>query len=446
MYRRVTKSVARAIALAGMLALLCAGAAHTAIDGIAVTAATVELTAKKGHIVTADGPNAKYLMWGYAESSGAFQYPGPTLIVPEGTTVTIELTNELEVPTSIVFPGQSGVTTTGGVSGLLTQEAAANGGTVTYSFVADEPGTYTYHSGTSPELQVEMGLVGAIIVRPSGFNPSAATAYDDPDTAYDREHLFLLTELDPVLHNAIEFNPAGLGVLSSMDFFSGAFPVYWLINGRTAPDTLLDSFEPLLPSQPYGSLVRMVPGEKVLMRVVGGGKDLHPFHHHGNHARIVARNARLVESMPGAGPDLAQDVFTIPSVPGETVDAIFTWTGEGLGWDVYGTGPGFAHPCTDVSPVDGFDDTTREYCPDHGKPLPVTLPDVNEVALGPFWSGSPYLGRMGFLPPDFVSLNPNAGFVFMWHSHTEQELTNFDIFPGGMMTMCIIEPPGTPIP
>ena len=24
----------------------------------------------------------------------------------------------------------------------------------------------------------------------------------------------------------------------------------------------------------------------------------------------------------------------------------------------------------------------------------------------------------------------------MWHSHNEKEMTNNDIFPGGMMTMC----------
>jgi hypothetical protein len=34
----------------------------------------------------------------------------------------------------------------------------------------------------------------------------------------------------------------------------------------------------------------------------------------------------------------------------------------------------------------------------------------------------------------------------MWHSHTEKELTNNDIFPGGMLTMLIIEPWGTDIP
>jgi hypothetical protein len=33
----------------------------------------------------------------------------------------------------------------------------------------------------------------------------------------------------------------------------------------------------------------------------------------------------------------------------------------------------------------------------------------------------------------------------MWHSHTERELTNDDIFPGGMMTMMIIEGPSVGI-
>ena len=45
--------------------------------------------------------------------------------------------------------------------------AAANGGTVTYSFVADHPGTFLYESGTDPDIQVRMGLFGALIVRPA---------------------------------------------------------------------------------------------------------------------------------------------------------------------------------------------------------------------------------------------------------------------------------------
>jgi hypothetical protein len=52
----------------------------------------------------------------------------------------------------------------------------------------------------------------------------------------------------------------------------------------------------------------------------------------------------------------------------------------------------------------------------------------------------------GTFPPGFTSLNVNAGYFHMWHSHNEREIVNNDIFPGGMMTMLIIEPPGVPIP
>ena len=61
------------------------------------------------------------------------------------------------------------------------------------------------------------------------------------------------------------------------------------------------------------------------------------------------------------------------------------------------------------------------------------LPGVQELTLGGWWSGSPFLGDTGDLPPGEGGLNPNGGFSFMWHSHTEKELTNYDIFPGGML-------------
>ena len=40
---------------------------------------------------------------------------------------------------------------------------------VSYTFTAGEPGTYQYHSGTRPDLQVEMGMYGALIVRPTAW-------------------------------------------------------------------------------------------------------------------------------------------------------------------------------------------------------------------------------------------------------------------------------------
>ena len=187
---------------------LCApeAPAGAVINGLEGT--TFALTASSGHISAADGISLH--VWGYTETGGPrqVQYPGPTLIVSEGATVSITLTNDLDQPTSIVFPGQEGVTTDPGdpgVPGLLTQEAEANGGTVTYQFAASRPGTYHYHSGTRPDLQVEMGLVGALIVRPAGFDPENPTAYGGPDSAYDHEYLFLFTEMDYQIHLLVEF-------------------------------------------------------------------------------------------------------------------------------------------------------------------------------------------------------------------------------------------------
>jgi len=260
--------------------------------------------------------------------------------------------------------------------------------------------------------------VGALIIRPA---MSMHQAYDHMSTMFDHEYLFLLTEIDPVVHERVEFG------LSSMIDNTAFWPVYWLINGRAAPDTMAPTDSPFLPHQPYNIIPRMRPGEKVLMRMIGGGRDLHPFHHHGNNSTTIAVDGRLLESAPGAGPDLAFSDFTITVIPGGTIDAFFEWTGEKLGWDIYGHGPD--------DPLE-----ENEYAPDHGKPFPVVLPEDQDMAFGPHYSGGPYLGVLEPLPPNQGGMNMFGGYFFMWHSHNEVEMVNNDIFPGGMMTMCIVEP------
>lgn len=397
------------------------GACLAAIDGL--TGTNFSFTAKAGYVSTPEGGSV--YSWGYANGTGLMQYPGPTLILNQGDTVTISLLNELPVPISIVFPGQEDVIAAGGTPGLLTREAPPAGGTVVYTFTVTHPGTFLYHSGTMPEIQVEMGLVGAIIVRPAGFNHMMPQAYEHMDSQYShgREFLFLLTEMDPRIHKVMETE--GVNALANYDYLSNYSPVYWFINGRCAPDTMAPAMAAWLPHQPYRSMPMMHPGEKLLMRVVVAGRDMHPFHHHGNHARVIAKDAKLLESVPGAGADLSPMVFTIQSVPGETVDAIFEWTGKGLGWDIYGHAP--------TDPLE-----PNEYAPDHGKPFPVVLPEKKDLTFGGMYSGSPFLGVLGALPPGEGGMNPNAGFTYMWHSHTEKEMTNNDIFPGGLMTMLII--------
>jgi len=384
-----------------------------------ITNTVITLTADSGYLSTGDG-NSVYF-WGLAPAGGPVQYPAPTIIAAQGATLQITLNNQLSEPVSLVFPGHTGISATGGSAGLLTREAATNG-SVTYTFTTHHPGTYTYHSGSRPDLQIEMGIVGALIVRPTNSSGVIINqAYEHTNTVFDHEFLFLLTDMDDTFHTLVE-----QGRMAEIDTAT-RLPVYWFINGRTAPDTMLDANVPWLPTQPYNCMPMFHPGQNVLLRVIGGGRDPHPLHHHGNNSMIIARNGRLLQSAPGAGPDLAQSVFTIPSVPGETADALFVWTGEKLGWDVYG------HTSTN-DPLEPF-----EYEPDHGKPFPVSLPNDQRLTFGQMYGGSPFLGMPGSLPPGEGGFNPANGFMFMWHSHNEKEICNNNIFPGGMLTMVLID-------
>jgi FtsP/CotA-like multicopper oxidase with cupredoxin domain len=412
--------------LVATLTLLGAGSATSAtIPGISGT--TFSFTAKTNHISTADG--FQPFIWGFANGAGPAQYPGPTLIVNQGDVITVNLTNTLPEPVSIVFPGQAGVVATRVTPptrrGLLTIEALV-GGTVSYTFTVSEPGTYMYHSGTNMDKQIEMGLFGAIIVRPAGFDPANPRAYNHDDSLYDHEVLFLLSEMDLGFHEMVEFGEP----IDTTEFFA----VYWFINGRNAPDTMAPAGVPWMPAQPYNCFPRIRPGERLLCRYVGAGRDLHPFHQHGNNFDVIARDGRLLSSNPGVtGADLSISVFTLGVAPGTTWDSIFTWTGEGLNWDIYGHEPG-----------DGME--PGEDPADHGKPFPVNIPAVDDLTIGDMYSGSPFLGGDGLLPPGQGALNANGGYFFMWHSHNEREMVNNDIFPGGMMTMFVVEPPWVDIP
>ncbi len=480
------------------MTLLCMTAAHAAVPGI--TGPTFNLTASADYVSQPDG--SMIYSWGYgcttapagflpalatgsqgpAANCPLMQLPGPTMIVREGDTVTVNLTNSLPPAAgnaSIVFPGfkvtaSPVVTTATGPKGGLLATEAPNGGVVSYTFIADKPGTYAYYSGTQPALQIEMGLFGAIVVLPStapagcvaGSYSLAASAYDHAATCYNREYLFQFSEIDSRIHDQALAQVMACPVATAtapcpqinvtMEPYR---PNFYLINGRSMPDDMDTAYSANLPHQPYNGNPHMHPGERLLMRVIGQGRWQHPFHFHGNHARVLARdgNLMLAKSDPTklAGPLL----FTIPTVSGQSVDAIFTWTGKGLNWDVYNHKAGDGSICTPdtngyYTAASGAPLTAPNYgewCVDHGKPIPVTPPDPQIMANGQWYAGTPYMGiqtsNSGFnstpLPPGTLNQNSptaEAGYAYMWHSHNEREITTNDVFPGGMMMMLLIDP------
>jgi FtsP/CotA-like multicopper oxidase with cupredoxin domain len=475
-----------AIAVTAVASLLMSHA-QAAVPGIKGT--NFSITASAEYTSQPDG--ASIYSWGYGCSTGfvptfvpfngncpLMQIPGPTMIVTEGTTVSVTLTNGLPPAagnTSIIFPGFQ-VTSTGGVDGVLTKEAA-RGTPVTYTFVASKPGTYAYYSGSQPDVQIAMGLYGAVIVLPSapdatctshiraGETPFAlaSSAYTHPATCYDREYLFQFSEIDARLNNEVltQVQACSVAPCPPLSVSTEPYqPQYFLVNGRSMPDDMDKSYSANYIHQPYNGNPHMHPGDLMLLRVIGQGRYQHPFHIHGNHARVLGVDGNLIQVKNDtvtparlAGPLL----FTIPTVSGQAMDLIYSWTGQGLNWDVYGrTTP---HTCNgralSANPNDaaqqsaGFDPDTHEYCPDHGKAIPVIPPDPNIVAAGLWYGGTPYLGMQAAspnpLPPGANIQNPDAGYAYMWHSHAEREITTNNVFPGGIIMMMIIDPPATTI-
>jgi FtsP/CotA-like multicopper oxidase with cupredoxin domain len=532
------------LALAMAVALLVAPSANAATPGI--TGPTFNLTAQAAYITQPDGQSV--YSWGYGcngtpsgfapttmsgGACGSMQIPGPTLIVTEGQTVTVNLINQLPTAagnTSILFPGFQvtahgvGATPTSpcaiAAAGLLTTEAKP-GCVVQYTFLASTPGTRAYYSGTQGDLQVEMGMYGAIVVLPANV-PSACkntqndaargaylksvdptsgesdfrlsqAAYDSAKTCYDREYLFQFSEMDLNIHRQAEAQVAAANCSAGSTSChlnvptEPYVPAYFMINGRSMPDDMDPNYSAQYPHQPYNGDPHMHPGELVLLRIIGQGRWQHPFHEHGNHVRILARDGNLIVSQTDptslAGPLL----FTTTTTPGQAMDGIFYWTAKGLNWDAYGhelksTGNDASAtlPCTpDTNGYNTGDPTALNYfewCQDHNKPLqvapfgdvgaggPATLPDPNIFTNGAWFGGSPYLGpdatmratgctsdtrsnpascgSTGTTPPSGTIANPpgsEAGFAFMWHSHNEREITTNNAFPGGMLMMMLVD-------
>jgi FtsP/CotA-like multicopper oxidase with cupredoxin domain len=427
-------SIARLL-VASVMALFLTVAAHASAPGITGTggtAATFNLEASTAFLNQPDG-SAVYA-WGYgcsvapatsqfqpanitnpAPSCPTMQVPGPTMIVTERQTITINLLNNLPTPagnTSMLFPGLNATavpyagtqptsctsTTTPAPVGLLTTEVAP-GCIVTYVITNPTPGTHAYYSGTQSDLQIDMGLYGAIIVLPAA-TPTACTtgpiadnltveanfheldfrnagtngvvpgaAFDNPKTCYNREYLFQWAEMDSNIHKTAlaqvtaiaasgvcapggVINPAAQGC--SLDVPTEPYhPSYFVINGRSMPDLMDPNFAAEYPHQPYNGDPHIHMGEQMLIRVIGQGRWQHPYHEHANHVRVLARDGNLVLSQSNSNDLAGQLMFDTDTTPGDAFDGIFYFTGRGLNWDPYGhTAADFAKdplavlPCT----------------------------------------------------------------------------------------------------
>ena len=150
--------------VAAVVALLCAPAAFAGTYDLVIGEITLDASGTMRPALAVNG-----------------SVPAPTLRFFEGEKLTINVTNTLEVDSSIHWHGLIVPFTMDGVPGI-SFDGIGPGTTHTYRFPAQQSGTYWYHSHSG--LQEQAGLYGAIIIDPREPEPYR----------YDREYVVVLSD------------------------------------------------------------------------------------------------------------------------------------------------------------------------------------------------------------------------------------------------------------
>lgn len=246
---------------------------------------TCNLWAKPGSLSL---PATTVTVWGFSDTSGGSpSLPGPTLVVDQGDVVTVNLTNNLGQPTSILFDGQAMAPDQAGV---------VAGGSKAYTFTAGAPGTYLYEAGLIPgsQYQVSMGLFGTLIVRPTGHPTGLpGQAYGDASTAFDDEALVVLSEIDPALNNSATPWAVDLRAFA---------PKYFLVNG-----TAYTSAAPAIAT---------TSGNTLLLRYANAGIQHHSIGVLGLHQAVL--------SVDGSEAPYPRTMVAETIAPGQSADVLIT--------------------------------------------------------------------------------------------------------------------------
>jgi FtsP/CotA-like multicopper oxidase with cupredoxin domain len=222
-------------------------------------------------------------------------FPDRTIIAESGSTVRVRVHNRLTTPHELRFDG---VPAAVGAVADATTGPVAPGATVSLSFPAPPPGTYTYQDPGGRSVERVLGLHGVLVV----VDPDARWRLDEGLAEFERQWVWLCQDVDPVWGQKAR---TGVPIDPVKD---PPVPRYFMINDRsgfrslgvskdealnraTREDTLpsgsarevdVRTFSPLVPSSTVGT------GQ--LIRMVNLGAVIHQMHFHGNHVWTVRRN------------------------------------------------------------------------------------------------------------------------------------------------------------
>lgn len=226
---------------------------------------------RAGQLSTVDGRTLPALCYASAPT-GTVSPMGPALTISAGDILSLTVHNQDDAPHGFEIVG------VGGGDSYLSP-----GSTRTFEFEFPDPGTWLYRDPVAYPLNTGLGLSGAVEV----LNP--ASAYDD-------EFLWLLSEHSESWMTAHDRgDPVDTSVYQ---------PNYFTINGVSGADIGLD---------PRAHLVGRV-GDRLLIRVINGGLQLHSLHFHGYHVQVIARNGIDLEA------PVEKDTIAIPT--GQTAEFV----------------------------------------------------------------------------------------------------------------------------
>jgi FtsP/CotA-like multicopper oxidase with cupredoxin domain len=222
----------------------------------AVLAASYTLFIQSGtHTVNGAG-GTTLKVWGYTTGSGAPpMVPGPILEAREGEAVTVTVYNNHNKSHNFLIKGVTSDTT-----------AIPAGGNRTYSFTPTKGGVYMYYDTLASNVNREMGMFGALIVRPAdGSNRAWGSG-----PGYDIERLWVISDMDKPRWNDVAGNN---GTVSTGTYK----PNFFMMNGLGGFDGMHDP----------NSVLQGAAGQTGLVRIVNAGQLDESLHFHANHFRII---------------------------------------------------------------------------------------------------------------------------------------------------------------
>ncbi|MDH5359623.1 MAG: multicopper oxidase domain-containing protein, partial [Gammaproteobacteria bacterium] len=204
-------------------------------------------------------------IWGYTDVSGGNgRLPGPVIDTVEGGTITVEVVNNHNRDHNFVVQGISNDTT-----------AIPPGGSRTYTLNTPDSGVFLYNDTLNNGVNQSLGLLGAVVVRPSAGSNQAWS--NGP--SFDIEKLWVVNDMDIPRWTNVAIGGGNVNT-------SVYRPNYFFMNGMNGFQAMGDANTNL-----EGNV-----GDLFLVRIVNAGQFDQSLHFHSNHFRVISRNGNRLGS------------------------------------------------------------------------------------------------------------------------------------------------------